>query len=110
MPRPKGSKNRKAISSSAKIAEQINAQKKVLETLNDDLEGINAAIKEQQLLAKGKKKEIRKVEKAITVLASQMEESKAIESAAAKKAEIESVVEKLIKSGKSAKEILSRLD
>ena len=109
MPRPKGSKNRKAISSSAKIAEQINAQKKVLETLNDDLEGINAAIKEQQLLAKGKKKEIRKVEKAIAVLVSQMEESKAIESAAAKKAEIESVVEKLIKSGKSAEEILSRL-
>ena len=110
MPRPKGSKNKKSIVSSAAIEEKIVAKKESIESLNDELDRIIATIKEQQLLAKTKKAEIRKAEKALASLAAQKEKSEAIESAAAKKAEIEGVVTQLINSGKSAEEILSHLN
>ena len=109
MPRPKGSKNRKSVISSAKYAEQIAAQQKVLSALNGDLDSIKATIKEQQQLAKSKKKEIRKAEKVLANLMVKKEESEAIEAAAAQKTEIERVVTKLINSGKSAEDILSQL-
>ena len=109
MPRPKGSKNRKSVTSSAKYAEQIAAQLKVLSALNGDLDSIKATIKEQQQLAKSKKKEIRKAEKVLANLMVKKEESEAIEAAAAQKTEIERVVTKLINSGKSAEDILSQL-
>ena len=110
MPRPKGSKNKKSIVSSTAIEEKIVAKKESIASLNDELDGIIATIKEQQLLAKTKKAEIRKAEKALASLAAQKEKSEAIESAAAKKAEIAGVVEQLINSGKSAEEILSHLN
>ena len=109
MSRPKGSKNKKSIVSSATIEEKIVAQKDFIASLNGELDGIIATIKEQQLLVKSKKSEIRKAEKALAALVSQKEKSEAIESAAAKKAEIAGVVEQLINSGKSAEEILSQL-
>ena len=109
MSRPKGSKNKKSIVSSAAIEEKIVAQKESIASLNGELDGIIATIKEQQLLVKSKRSEIRKAEKALAALVSQKEKSEAIESAAAKKAEIAGVVEQLINSGKSAEEILSQL-
>lgn len=109
MPRPKGSKNRKTVVSSVKIEDQITAQKEVVATLNSDLNAINAGIKEQQLLAKGKKKEIRKAEKVLIGLVAKKEKIEAVEAAAAQKAEIEKVVTELLNSGKSAEEILSQL-
>ena len=109
MPRPKGSKNRESVVSSAKYNEQIAAQQKVITTLNCKLDTINAGIKEQQQLAKGTKKEIRKAEKALAALIVKKEESEAIEAATAQKAEIEKVVTQLISSGKSPEEILSQL-
>ena len=109
MSRPKGSKNKKSIVSSAAIEEKIVAQKDFIASLNGELDGIITTIKEQQLLVKSKRSEIRKAEKALAALVSQKEKSEAIESAAAKKAEIAGVVEQLINSGKSAEEILSQL-
>ena len=109
MSRPKGSKNKKSIVSSAAIEEKIVAQKDFIASLNGELDGIIATIKEQQLLVKSKRSEIRKAEKALAALVSQKEKSEAIESAAAKKAEIAGIVEQLINSGKSAEEILSQL-
>ena len=109
MPRPKGSKNRKSVISSAKYDEQIATQQKVLAALNGDLDTIKATIKEQQQLAKSKKKEIRKAEKVLANLMVKKEESEAIEAAAAQKAEIEKVVTQLINSGKSPEDILSQL-
>ena len=110
MPRPKGSKNKKSIVSSAAIEKKIVAQKESIASLNGELDGIVATIKEQQLLVKAKRSEIRKAEKALAALVAQKEKSEAIESAAAKKAEIAGVVEQLINSGKSAEEILSHLN
>ena len=56
MPRPKGSKNKKSIVSSAAIEEKIVAKKESIASLNDELDGIIATIKEQQLLAKLRKR------------------------------------------------------
>ena len=54
--------------------------------------------------------EIRKAEKVLASLMVKEEESEAIESVAAQKAEIEKVVTKLISSGKSAEDIRSQLE
>ena len=109
MPRPKGSKNKKSITPASNLAAQISDQEKIVIALNDDLVAINSEIKQQQLLAKTKKKEIRKAEKLLASLKEKQEEAEAIEAASAAKAEIEDVVTKLINSGKTADEILSRI-
>ena len=109
MSRPKGSKNKKSIISSAEIEKQITSKENVIAALNGDLEAINVEIKDKQAAAKAKKAEIRKAEKALAALIIKKEESEAIEAAAAQKAEIEKVVAKLISSGKSAEDILSQL-
>lgn len=109
MARPKGSKNKKSIAPSAKVAEQIAAQQKILDTLNNDLNTMTGAIKDMQADVKAKKAEIRKAEKALAALIVQKEKSEAIEAAAAQKAEIEKLVTELISSGKSPEEILSQL-
>ena len=83
MARPKGSKNRKTILSSAEAEKQVTAQKKVLADLKGELDSMNATIKDQQLLAKDKKKEIRKAEKVLASLIAKKEESEAIEAATA---------------------------
>lgn len=109
MPRPKGSKNKKSIAQAPNLLDQITAQEMVVSTLNDDLVAINSEIAQQQLLAKAKKKEIRKAEKVLATLKAKQEEAAAIAEAAAAKAQIEDVVSKLISSGKSAEEILNRI-
>ena len=109
MPRPKGSKNKKSIALAPNLPDQITDQEKIVSALNDDLVAINSEINQQQLLAKAKKKEIRKAEKVLATLKAKQEEAAAIAEAAAAKAQIEDVVSKLISSGKSAEEILNRI-
>ena len=110
MPRKKGSKNRKAVASSvAEITKQITEKEAVIASIKNELDSVNASIKEQQLLARNKKKELRKAENALAALNAKKEECKAIEAAAAQKAEIENVVTQLISSGKTAEEILAQL-
>ena len=105
MPRKKGSKNRKAVASSvAEITKQITEQEAVIATIKNELDSVNASIKEQQLLARNKKKELRKAEDALAALNAKKEECEAIEAA-----EIENVVTRLISSGKTAEEILAQL-
>ncbi len=111
MPRTKGSKTRKSvILSVADVTKQIAEQEAAVAAVKKELDSITAAIKEQQLLARNKKKELRKAEKALATLNVKKEECAAIEAAAAQKAEIESVVTKLISSGMTAEEILARLN
>lgn len=110
MPRKKGSKNRKAVASSvAEITKQITEKEAVIASIKNELDSVNASIKEQQLLARNKKKELRKAENALAALNAKKEECEAIEVAAAQKAEIENVVTRLISSGKTAEEILAQL-
>lgn len=109
MPRPKGSKNKKSIISSADVEKQIAEKKKVIAALNSERDAIIAEIKDKQKAVKAKKTEIRKAEKALAALMVKKEESEAIEAANAQKAEIEKVVTQLINSGKSADDILANL-
>ena len=110
MPRTKGSKTRKSvILSVADVTKQIAEQEAAVAAVKKELDSITAAIKEQQLLARNKKKELHKAEKTLATLNAKKEECATIEAAAAQKAEIESVVTKLISSGKTAEEILAQL-
>ena len=110
MPRTKGSRNRNSVVPSvADITKRIVEQEAAVAAVKNELDSIAAAIKEQQLLARNKKKELRKAEKALAVLNAKREECAAIETAAAQKAEIENVVTRLISSGKTAEEILAQL-
>lgn len=109
MPRTKGSKNRKSIVSSvADITKQIAEQEAAVAAVKNEMDSITAAIKEQQLLARNKKKELRKAEKVLAALNAKKDECAAIEAAAAQKAEIENVVTQLISSGRTAEEILAQ--
>ena len=110
MPRRKGSKNKKSVVLSvAEITKQITEKEAAVAAVKNELDSVYATIKEQQLLARNKKKELRKAEKALAVLNAKKEECEAIEAAAAQKAEIESVVTQLIASGKTPEEILAQL-
>ena len=109
MPRPKGSKNRKSISTVASMHEQIENQEKVVAAIQSEIAELADAIKVQQGQLKAKKKDLRKAEKSLAALRAKQEEAEAIESAAAAKAEIEKVVATLIESGKTADEILSKI-
>lgn len=109
MPRTKGSKNKKSLSTSAAISEQIESQQRVISGINSELEAAAASIKHIQSTIKEKKKELRKAEKSLSNLMAKKEEAEAMEVAAAKKAQIENVVSQLISSGKSAEEILAQL-
>ncbi len=109
MPRPKGSKNKKTIQSVDKVEAKLAAQLEAKKALEDEQAQIVAEIEKQKQLLKAKKKELRAAEKAIAELEAKKAEAAAIEDAAAKKAEIEQVVTKLVSSGRSAEEILDLL-
>ena len=110
MPRPKGSKNKKKLQPAAQIAAQIAARQEVKLTLEADVAAVLADIEGKKELLKGKRKEIRNIEKDILALEAKKAEAEAIETAAAQKEEIQSIVTKLISSGKTAGEILELLN
>ncbi len=109
MPRPKGSKNKKSIQTVAQVEAKIAAQAEAKAALEKEQADILAAIEQQKQLLKAKKKAIRAADKALAELEARKAEAAAIETAAAKKVEIEQVVTKLVSSGKSAEEILDLL-
>lgn len=109
MSRPKGSKNKKKNQTLADIEAKLAAQEAVKKALEAEQADILAAIEKQRQLLKAKKKDLRAAEKAILKLEEKKVEAEAIETAAAKKVEIEEVVSKLVSSGKSADEILEML-
>ena len=109
MPRPKGSKNKKTVQSAGKIDEKIAAQAALKQALEAEQANILAEIEKQKQLLKAKKKELRAADKALAALEAKKLEAQAIETAAAQKVEIEKVVSKLVRSGKSADEILEML-
>lgn len=110
MPRPKGSKNKKKATianmdyaaqisekrtAKAAVTQQIESKKEELTTLKAELKTLNAK-------AKSLDKEITKLEAAQAA-------QEAAEAEAAKKAELESVLKKLMADGMSAQEILNKL-
>ena len=117
MPRPKGSKNKVTRSKAprkitvanndfeALIAEKTSAKENLtveIASLEENLTALKADLK-------AKKAELKAVEKELGKLEEQKAEMEAREAEEAKKAELESVLQKLMADGVSAAEILEKL-
>lgn len=110
MPRPKGSKNKKNIAAAnvdyaAQIAEKMSARADVdqqIQSKTEELTALKAELKALKAQAKSLDKEIDKLQVAQTA-------QEAAEAEAAKKAELENVLKKLMADGMSAQEILDKL-
>ena len=117
MPRPKGSKNKVTRSKAprkvtvanndfeALIAEKSSAKESLtveIASLEENLTALKADLK-------AKKAELKAVEKELGKLEEQKAEMEAREAEEAKKAELESVLQKLMADGVSAAEILEKL-
>ena len=117
MPRPKGSKNKVTRSKAprkvtvanndfeALIAEKTSAKGNLtveIASLEENLTALKADLK-------AKKAELKAVEKELGKLEEQKAEMEAREAEEAKKAELESVLQKLMADGVSAAEILEKL-
>ncbi|HJC56357.1 MAG TPA: hypothetical protein H9700_03175 [Candidatus Eisenbergiella intestinipullorum] len=110
MPRPKGSKNKKKVVTanmdySAQIAEKLSAKadvSKQIESKKEELAALKAELKTLNAHEKSLDKEIARLEAARAA-------QEAAEAEAAKKAELEDVLKKLMADGMSAQEILQKL-
>ena len=111
MPRPKGSKNKAKTSSipttdfTSLIAEKAAAKESLtaeVATLEENVNNLKTELKE-------KKAELKKLDTEITKLEGQKAAFDAAQAEEAKKAELESVLQKLMADGVSAAEILEKL-
>ena len=108
MPRTKGSKN-KPKTVTADFATQIAEKQSAKEALTVEIASIQKAIEEQKNTLKVKKTALKKVEKEVASLESKKAKADAKAAEEAKKAEAESVLKKLLASGMSADDILTKL-
>ena len=110
MPRPKGSKNKAKVTIPANdfealIAEKTSAKENLtveIASLEENLTAIKADLK-------AKKAELKKLDTELGKLEEQKAAFDAAEAEKAKKAELESVLQKLMADGVSAAEILEKL-
>ena len=110
MPRPKGSKNKAKVTIPANdfdtlIAEKTSAKENLtaeIASLEENLANIKADLK-------AKKAELKKLDTELGKLEEQKAAFDAAETEKAKKAELESVLQKLMADGMSASEILEKL-
>ena len=110
MPRPKGSKNKVKSTTAqldfdALIAEKTSAKENLtveIASLEENLTALKADLK-------AKKAELKKLDTEITKLEEQKAAFDAAQAEEAKKAELESVLQKLMADGVSAAEILEKL-
>ena len=109
MSRPKGSKNKKTLLSEAQLDDKIIAAEAAKKKLESEERKLVTALEDVKAKLKAKKKELRKADRALTVLLDKKEQADAVAAAAAQKKEIEKVVSSLVSSGKSADEILDLL-
>lgn len=109
MPRTKGSKNRPKTNTTKDYASKIAEKKEQVVNLTTEIASIQKAIEEQKNTLKGKKTALKRAEKEVTSLEAKKAKADAKTTEEAKKAEIESVVKRLLASGMSADEILEKL-
>lgn len=109
MPRPKGSKNKSKVLDGVDYAAQIAEKNVAAESLAQEIEELGNNIGALNADRKAKHAELNKLNKEIAKL----EKKKAVAdqkiAEAAKKAEAEDVLKKLLSSGVSADEILEKL-
>lgn len=110
MPRPKGSKNKKKTAAAnvdyaAQIAEKMSARADVDQQIQSKTEELTALKAELKTL----KAQVKSLDREMDKLRAAQAAQEAAEAEAAKKAELEDVVKKLMADGMSAQEILDKL-
>ena len=99
MPRPKGSKNKAKVLDGIDYAAQIAEKNTAAESLAEEIAALGTNIAALNADRKTKEAELKKINKEIAY----------VHAEAAKKAEAEDVLKKLLSSGMSADEILEKL-
>ena len=110
MPRPKGSKNKsKAVKATVDFAARIAEKQSAKEAVAAEIASITANIDALKTDLKTKKASLKKLDKELAKLEAKKTAAEAKAAEAAKKAEAEDVLKKLLASGVTADEILEKL-
>ena len=111
MPRPKGSKNKAKTTTaqSTDLAALIADKSSAKEALAADIASLEENLTALKADLKAKKAELKKLDTELAKLEAQKAELEAREAEAAKKAELEETIQKLMADGMSAAEILEKL-
>lgn len=110
MPRPKGSKNKpKTVKVTTDFAAQIAEEQSAKEAVAAEIAAITANIDTLKADLKTKKASLKKLDKELAKLESNKKDAETKAAEAAKKAEAEDVLKKLLASGVTADEILAKL-
>ena len=109
MPRPKGSKNKTKVLDGIDYAAQIAEKNTAAESLAEEIAALGTNIATLNAKRKAKEAELKKVNKEIVKLEKKKTDADAKVAEAAKKAEAEDMLKKLLSSGVSADEILEKL-
>ena len=112
MPRPKGSKNkspRKITVANNDFDTLIAEKSSAKENLTADIASLEENLTALKADLKAKKAELKKLDTELAKLEAQKAELEAREAEAAKKAELEEMIQKLMADGMSAAEILEKL-
>ena len=110
MPRPKGSKNKAKVAIPANGFDTLIAEKtSTKENLTVEIASLEENLTALKADLKAKKAELKAVEKELAKLEEQKAAFDAAQAEEAKKAELESVLQKLMADGVSAAEILEKL-
>ena len=109
MPRPKGSKNKSKVLDGIDYAAQIAKKNAAAESLAQEIAAIGDNIGALNAQRKAKHVELNKLNKEIAKLEKKKADADAKVAEAAKKAEAEDVLKKLIAEGMSTDEILEKL-
>lgn len=109
MPRPKGSKNKSKVLDGIDYAAQIAEKNAAAESLAQEIAAIGDNIGALNAQRKAKHVELNKLNKEIAKLEKKKADADAKVAEAAKKAEAEDVLKKLLAEGMSTDEILEKL-
>ena len=109
MARPKGSKNKVKVLDGIDYAAQIAEKNTAAESITEEIATLSTNIAALNAEKKAKEAELKKINKEIVKLEKKKADADAKIAEAAKKAEAEDVLKKLLSSGVSADEILEKL-
>lgn len=109
MPRPKGSKNKAKVLDGVDYAAQIAEKNTAAESLAKEITALGTNIAALNAEKKAKEAELKKINKEISKLEKKKADADAKVAEAAKKAEAEDVLKKLLAEGMSTDEILEKL-
>lgn len=109
MARPKGSKNKIKVLDGIDYATQIAEKNTAAESIAEEISALGTNIATLNAEKKAKEAELKKINKEIVKLEKKKADADSKVAEAAKKAEAEDVLKKLLSSGMSADEILEKL-